>query len=174
MPKNDAEIIEYLKREFDYDHSTGLLRRKNTARKPYPWRKIGAGGRYLGHTTKLGTVYLHRAVWAWHHGYFPPTIDHKDRDTGNNRIENLRACTLGQNQHNSKRKSNNRSGAKGVAFCKGYRKPWRARLTVDKQIILLGYFGTVAEAAAAYAAGVEKYAPVFGRPDASPEINKKD
>jgi hypothetical protein len=90
-------------------------------------------------------------------------LDHRDGDTTNNRIENLRRCTPEQNQHNSKRKSNNKSGVKGVCFCDMYRKPWRARITVQKQVVLLGYYATLAEAAEAYREGALRLAKEFAR-----------
>lgn len=151
-----------LKKLFVYEPDTGRLRRIG-GRKEYPWRGIGKGKRYLAYTYKGKTIYLHQAVWLWHHGFIPPMLDHRDTDTLNCRIENLRICTNAQNQYNSRRKSNNQSGFKGVAFCRGYRKPWRARIVVDKTPILLGRFNTPEEAAAAYAEGAARYAGAFAR-----------
>jgi hypothetical protein len=92
-------------------------------------------------------------------------LDHIDGGPRNNRIENLRACTNAQNQYNGPRKSNNRSGYKGVAFCKGYRKPWRARIIVEKKVVELGRYETLEEAAAAYAEGAKRYAGEFAKVD---------
>ena len=140
----------------------GMLRRIG-GRTSYPWRAIGKGGRYLATTVKGGTYYLHRLVWQYHHGAAPSMIDHISGDASDNRIENLRECTNAQNQYNAPRKSHNKSGYKGVAHCKGYRRPWRARIVVDKQVVLLGYFGTPQEAAKAYAEGAARYAKEFAR-----------
>jgi hypothetical protein len=90
-------------------------------------------------------------------------LDHIDGDPRNNRIENLRPCTNAQNQYNGPRKSHNKSGHKGVVFCKGYRLPWRARIVVNKQVIELGHYATPEEAAAAYAEGAKQYAREFAR-----------
>lgn len=149
---------------FDYEADTGRLRRLG-ARKPYPWRGAGKDRRYL--ITSIGnrTYYAHRLVWLYHHGFLPKMVDHIDGDTKNNRIENLRECDNAQNQYNSRRKHNNRSGYKGVAFCKGYRKPWRARIVVNKAPVDLGYFDTPEQAALAYAEGAECYAKEFARCD---------
>ncbi len=148
---------------FKYEPDTGSLRRVVGGRKPYPWRAIGSRG-YRGFTLKNGkTIYLHRAVWLYFHDELPRMLDHRDGDTTNNRIENLRRCTPEQNQHNSKRKSNNKSGVKGVCFCDMYRKPWRARITVQKQVVLLGYYATLAEAAEAYREGALRLAKEFAR-----------
>lgn len=154
-----------LHRIFDYEPDTGLLRRV-VGGKPYPWRGIGKNSKYLATTIGGETFYLHRLVFQWHHGHVPYKVDHRiDTLPLDNRIGNLRECTDAQNQYNSKRKTNNRSGFKGVAYCTGYRLPWRARIVVNKKPILLGRFVTAAEAAQAYAAGAVKHAGEFARRD---------
>jgi hypothetical protein len=149
---------------FVYEPETGQLRRIG-GRVDYPWRGIGTGRRYLATTVAGKTYYAHRLVWLYHHGETPAMIDHINGDFRDNRIENLRACTNAQNQYNGPRKSHNRSGYKGVAFCKGYRKPWRARIIVDKQPVELGYYDTPEAAASAYAEGAKRYAREFARVD---------
>jgi len=159
---------EEVMRLFVYEPDTGRLRRTE-GRKPYPWHGCGSKRQYLA--TSAGSKngrkeYAHRLVWLYHHGFMPKMVDHIDGDTKNNRIENLRECNNAQNQYNGRRKSNNHSGYKGVAFCKGYRKPWRARIVVDKNPIDLGYFNTPELAAAAYAEGAKTYAKEFAKYDA--------
>lgn len=143
-----------------------MLRRRTPGLKPYPWRSIGRDGRYLATTIKGVTYYLHRLVYQWHHFDVPEMVDHRDGDPSNNRIENLRACTNGQNQYNSRRKCNNASGHKGVVYhpkCTG--KPWHAKINHNGRRISLGYHRTVEEAAAAYAAGASLIAGEFARKD---------
>ena len=43
---------------------------------------------------------VHRVVWFLHHGDWPSNIDHIDQDKNNNRIENLRPCTMSENKRN--------------------------------------------------------------------------
>lgn len=150
---------------FEYEPATGLLRRIDAkARKPYPWRGIGKGRRYLAHTATDGVIYLHQAVWLYHHGYVPAMLDHVNGDTRDNRIENLRECTNAQNQYNVPRKSNNTHGHKGVVFHRACRsRPWQAKIVASGKVISLGYHATKEEAAAAYAVGAAKYAGEFAR-----------
>ncbi len=150
---------------FAYEPDTGMLRRVG-GRVPYPWRGIGKERRYLAFSYGKGkSIYLHRAVWLWHHGSLPPMLDHVDGNAKNCRIENLRPCTPGQNQYNSPRKRNNKSGFKGVVYRRGYRLPWQARITANGKPILLGRFATPEEASAAYAAGAVHVAGEFARKD---------
>ena len=155
-----------LRKRFEYESETGLLRQVFGGRKPYPWRPIGHNGRYRAWTHAGKVYYLHRLVWLWHHGELPLMLDHINGDTLDNRIENLRPCTNAQNQYNAPRKSHNKSGYKGVAYCPMYRKPWRARIVVDKKVKGLGYYDTPEEAAAAYDAAALLYAKEFARTNA--------
>ena len=146
---------------FTYEPSGTL--RQIAGRVPYPWRPVGKNGRYLAATVRGKNIYLHRAVFLWHHGWLPEQIDHTNGNAADNRVENLRPCTNAQNQYNAPRKSHNRSGFKGVAYCTGYRNPWRARIVVQGKPILLGRFQTAEEAHAAYVEGAKQYAGEFAR-----------
>ena len=88
-----------------------------------------------------GKIYLaHRIVWAICHGELPPVqIDHKDNDPLNNRIENLRAATSNQNQHNQPKPKNNTSGVKGVSWHKAAGK-WSVRVSANNKRINCGLF----------------------------------
>jgi len=144
--------------------STGMLRKVVEARKPYPWRKAGKDGRYLLTTFAGKSYYLHRLIWLYHNGTTPPMLDHINGDTRDNRIENLRACTNAQNQYNSRRKSNNQSGHKGVVFHpKCTLKPWQAKVVIGGRVMSLGYYSSKEQAAAAYAAELKNVAGPFAR-----------
>lgn len=151
---------EELRENFDYDAETGELRRKDGGGS---WRGAGKDRRYLITSYRSKDYYAHRLVWQYHYGAPPPMIDHKDNNPRNNRVENLRPCSPAQNQYNSSRKVNNKSGYKGVVYDASCLKPWRARIVVDKKVVPLGQFATAEEAAAAYAAGAQKYAKEFAR-----------
>lgn len=156
---------DFLRQWFIYE-TTGTLRCLLPGRDSYPWLPCGPNLAYRVVNVGQGKYYLHRLVWQYHHGEVPERVDHRDGDTMNNRIENLRLCTAAENQYNSKRKINNRSGAKGVVLhpkCK--HKKWQAKIVVNKKVVSLGYYATVEEAAAAYAAGAEQYAKEFARKD---------
>jgi len=95
-----------------------------------------------------------------HHGVdpYPMEVDHEDRNSLNNNVDNLRLgddVLQGQNQGI---RSDNTSGVKGVYWRKDASK-WRADITVGNKKKHLGYFATVKEAAAARNAAVREYWP---------------
>jgi len=65
-----------------------------------------------------------------HNGYFPKFIDHIDGNKSNNRIENLREASIGENNRNAKIRKNNTTGIKD-SFCTKHNK-WIVQLQVDK------------------------------------------
>jgi hypothetical protein len=87
----------------------------------------------------------HRLIFLWHKGYLPAVIDHIDRDPLNNKIDNLRECTVSENTCNSKRYSTNTSGFKGVSWNTQMNK-WKAEVTVNGVRHFGGYYDTPEEA----------------------------
>lgn len=89
-------------------------------------------------------------------------VDHKNRDTLDNRRGNLRICTNRENSMNSARYINNACGFKGVILDKSCAK-WRARITIGGKKIHLGMFGDLRKAALAYNNAAIKYFGKFAR-----------
>ncbi len=82
-------------------------------------------------------------------------IDHITGDPLDNRRENLRAATRGQNIANSKR---SKSGLKGTTLRPNGR--WQSQICVNKRGINLGTFDTEEEAHDAYCGAAKHY---FGK-----------
>ena len=141
--------VDLLKHLFDYDKETGNL----------IWKKTRANGKvkkgdiagsmqtagYLGVRINSKLYLAHRLIFLMHKGYLPKTLDHINGDRLDNRIENLRAVTASQNQHNRKINSNSTSGYKGVSYYKQTNK-WCARIRLESKRINLGYYNTPEEA----------------------------
>jgi HNH endonuclease len=104
--------------------------------------------------------YTHRLIYLMHHGEFDGEIDHIDCDKSNNKIENLRLATRGENTRNIKIPRDNTSGAKGVSFTSG---KYRAKIKVNNKQIHIGSFNSMHEASQAYASASKKYHGEFGR-----------
>jgi hypothetical protein len=94
----------------------------------------------------------HRLIFMMFHGYMPEFIDHIDNNRLNNKIENLRQATKQQNAWNRQINKNNKSGVKGVSWCK-LTKKWKVQGRVDKKVVYLGVYQTLEEAAKA----IEKF-----------------
>lgn len=97
---------------------------------------------------KRNVYYAHQIIFLLHHGYIPSVVDHADHNTGNNRIENLRAADKATNAQNSKVRSDNTSGVKGVTWSKCAQK-WQARIHVYGKNVYLGLFDDINLAEAA-------------------------
>lgn len=74
-----------------------------------------------------------------------PEIDHINNDLSNNKIENLRWATRQENSRNTKVRSDNASGVKGVYWDKRNKK-WDASIRIDGITVHLGLFDTIEEA----------------------------
>lgn len=109
-------------------------------------------------------LYMHKLIFGVDKG----RVDHRNGNGLDNRRSNLRAATRTQNSQNSaKRHSTNGtpppSPYKGVSISRSKRNPWRARIKVERQEIILGYYKTQEEAARAYDAAALKYFGEFAR-----------
>ena len=92
-------------------------------------------------------------AWLYVHGKWPPAVemDHKDGDTLNDRIDNLRPATSSQNSANTRKPITNTSGYKGVTWNRRVGK-WQSQIKVGGRSIYLGIYGNAEDAHAAYVA----------------------
>ena len=81
----------------------------------------------------------HQIIFLMFYGYLPKQIDHINRDRLDNRIENLRAATNSQNQHNKSIPKNNTSGIQGVTWNKRAKK-WYVQLMFNKKPMYFGVY----------------------------------
>jgi hypothetical protein len=89
--------------------------------------------------------YAHRLIWAMHYKEWPEQVDHINGIRDDNRIENLRNVTHGENAKNRRLSSNNRSGINGVCWSKASRK-WVANISINGARIHLGTFADIEKA----------------------------
>ena len=141
---------DYVNSLFVYDE--GILRwRVSKSRRVKIGQEAGYtrkdnGRRVVNVDNKLR--YAHRLIFLMHHGWLPGEVDHIDGDPANNQVENLRAATRSENQWNSKLRSDNTSGVKGVCWYPITQK-WTAQIRFNGKRKRLGYYSTISEAAAA-------------------------
>ena len=164
---------QYVKSIFDY--KDGFLYWKvKIARKVKVGEKAGGMKKYEGKPRwfiRLNKTYYAsaRLIFLWHKGYLPETVDHRDHNTLNDFIENLRAATRLQNNRNTSSHKNAASNYLGVSVANrnkfisddgsvGYRYSyWQAQITIETKHLHLGYFKTEDDAAFAYNVAAAKY-----------------
>ena len=142
---NQAELKDL----FDY-RADGNLVRRIAVRGPsgQVGRVVGA---FLGDTSRPGKGYMatkisgkhyciHKLIWLWHYGEMPDQLDHINRNSLDNRIENLRVASKSENMMNRKTFKNSASGCRGVSWHKHLEK-WAVYVDVNKKRKHLGYFG---------------------------------
>lgn len=113
---------------FRYDYNRGSLIRIRTGQSVYIRYKLKKrAARPYGEVGYNGKRYaVHRVVWAVVMGAWPTgDIDHINRDTTDNRIENLRLATPSLNARNKTKARNNTSGHNGIDRSAG---KWRVRV----------------------------------------------
>jgi hypothetical protein len=89
-------------------------------------------------------------------------VDHINGETLDNRRENLRLCTREQNTFNTRRRSNNKSGYKGVSW-DSQTKKWRATITFRKKFYDLGRFAEFEDAVKARKEKASELFSLFNR-----------
>ena len=124
--KEAAVTPEMLRSVIQYDPKTGILTKNGKViggpQKRGPYGQIRAFGFCLS---------AHRVAFAVHFGRWPSgVLDHADGNTSNNRIANLRECSQANNVANQRRRSDNKSGVKGV-YWDASRKLWHAQIVKE-------------------------------------------
>jgi hypothetical protein len=125
--------------------------------KQHKWHKSNKN--YVITFVKRKCLFLHKLI-AGNDEFV--AVDHINGDTLDNRNENLRACTLSQNQWNRKKNINNSSGVPGVSYSV-QNKGWMAQMTHNKKYYYLGTYSTKEEAIKARKEAEQKYRKDFVR-----------
>jgi hypothetical protein len=149
-PRNNDLSCEKVKELFDY--KDGELFWKKIGPNKRTDRPAGTvnrdGYRRIKYMYKLYAV--HRLVWTYHGNAPVAFIDHINGDVLDNRIENLRAATHSQNCMNTRLRSDNTSGIKGVRWSK-LKQKWIGTVGVNYKNYCAGEFDTKEKAAEAVA-----------------------
>lgn len=118
----------------------------------WKWSAVRGGGsrshyavRYEIAGGRRRVIFMHREILGAPDDLF---VDHANRDTLDNRRENIRLCTATQNACNSYRRPS-QTGFRGVRPPhRGYR--YKAQIRLNRQLTTIGWFDTAEEAALAY------------------------
>jgi hypothetical protein len=104
-----------------------------------------------------------RLAWLYVYGENPlEEIDHKDVNSSNNKIDNLRLATRMQNQWNTRVTSRSKTGIKGVCWNKSSNK-WHVQINHNNQRVYSAYFDDLNETKEAMLREREKWHSAFSR-----------
>jgi len=156
-----AEVRHLLR----YDPDTGTffwrVDTKNTAAGDVAGSRQSRGYWHIKINRRL--YMAHRLAWLYVTGEWPiGHIDHISGARSDNRFSNLRIATNSENAWNSRVRSNNASGYKGVHYKKRLNK-FVAQINVGGRVRHLGVFKTAAEAHAAYWNAAKEHFGAFAR-----------
>ena len=120
-----------LKRILHYDTFTGVFVWRVSPRRNVPVGSEAGSLKPSGYIDIGISNKIYRAhilAWLYVHGYFPENeIDHKNLIRHHNWIDNLREATRQCNARNSKLRATNKTGIKGVSWCK-QTNMWRTQI----------------------------------------------
>jgi hypothetical protein len=150
--------VEYVKACVHYDPETGIFTARLSRQNSPAGRVLGTLGSHGYLSTSLAghSVLLHRLAWFYEFGVWPEATDHIDRDRLNNRLANLRGCSLQENNWNLPQHPNNKSGFTGVTWDNRKHK-WFASIRVGGKTKSLGRFTEKEDASAAYQRAVAEH-----------------
>ena len=139
-----------LKELLRYDPETGEFVWLESRGKIKAGQKAGTvKGGYAVVRIQYVQFYMHRLAWLYVKGVWPShEIDHENGKRSDNRFNNLRDVTSGENKKNMATRSDNVSGVSGVSWLP-HRSKWRVRISHNKKEIHLGMFAKKEDAIAA-------------------------
>jgi hypothetical protein len=146
-----AVTADFVRREFEYNRETGVLRRRVARGGAKPGDVAGWMGKNGYRYVSVGNrkYLVHRIIWLWIYGEWPVvTVDHWNRNPLDNTPNNLRDATRRQQSINTRPHKNNTSGHKGVYWHKTSGL-WVAFVFRYGKTISLGYYRRKEDAIAA-------------------------
>lgn len=148
-----------LKESLDYDPQTGIFTWVAPTSNRMKVGDIAGTRRTAGYIAIriYGRFYLaHRLAFIWMTGACPAMVDHVNRDTSDNRWENLRPATASGNSRNTGSRQGSSSKYLGVCWVAAKRK-WRVQIKIDGTSRYIGDFKSETEAAKAYDAAAARH-----------------
>ena len=111
----------------------------------YNWYVDNRKGYVLATTKKINNIQLHRYLLG-----INSFVDHINRNPRDNRLSNLRPCTIAENNQNRGVRKDNACGVKGVSVVPNRKAKYRVRVQAYGKRVTIGCFENLEDARAAY------------------------
>lgn len=165
-PTSQTLTAERLRELLDYDPATGHFQWKRSLKGGVRAGDLagcssdsGGGREYKRIRVDGRLYYAHRLAWLYVCGEWPPNqIDHKNGQSDS--ISNLRAATSTENLGNTRKRSDNTSGFKGVSR---HKSGWQVHVWRERKLVFRGLFGTAREGGIAYDEAATKFHGEFAK-----------
>lgn len=172
LSRKHAITQDRLKEILHYDPETGVFTNRVSRSGVYEGEIAGSknGKGYWFVCVDGVNIPAHQAAWFYMTGEWPPTlIDHEDQCKTNNVWGNLRLANNAENCRNVRVNKRNKTGVRGVLYRerKGRNPEWWASIRVDRKLIHLGIFRSLADAAAVRREAELKYFGEFAPAEAA-------
>lgn len=157
-PRKITEAEKELLSDYFYTDSGRLFAKKAYAKRVKAGQEVGCyNGRGLIVVCDYKSYHVHRVIYFLHFGIWPSgVIDHINGNPLDNRPENLRSVTQGQNTRSyAKKRKGSTSQYRGVHWFKRD-GAWQAQIMYEGQKHHLGYFLVEEEAALVWDLAAEK------------------
>mgnify|MGYP001556290024 CR=1 FL=1 len=143
------EITQQLLKEL-FEYKDGSLYWKIKIKRINPGDRAGWFSKERYSICIKGKNYLAaRLIFLFHYNYLPVQVDHKNRIRSDDRIENLRAASVLENNRNVSSHKDSSSKYLGVSW-HIRRNKWYANIRVNQILMYLGCYHSEIQAALAY------------------------
>lgn len=164
IPQGDGSLLIPLGKRGETTHTQfARVEEEDAASLVQHWWRVDSNGyayRNEGTAQKnLRYILMHRQIMGAPKGV---QVDHQNRVRLDNRRQNLRFASFGQQADNAGLRKDNTSGFKGVSLTKSGR--WCAQIQHRRSYYWLGTFDTPEEAAEAYAVKAKELKGAFAAP----------
>jgi hypothetical protein len=158
LPGKDEELtLDVAQKLFTYDPVSGRLTRKINYGNTKPGSLGAVNSGYYRFKVGQNIYKAHRLAWFLTYGGWPENIDHINGVRSDNRLENLRAATAGENSKNVAKRTGTKTGEAGITINENPVNKYSVRVGNNHDRVHVGVYSNLEEAIQARDAALKQY-----------------